>query len=262
MSAIESIRKRTSCRAYDGRPLTPEDQNALTAYIQEGTSNPFDVPVRLMVISRDGTEEKLGTYGMIAGARTYLVGAVRKGTHSLAAYGYVTEGIVLKATGMGIGTCWLGGTFTRSSFAKAIGLGDEEVMPAVTPLGYARQTGSLRASLVKAVSGSRKRKPWGELFFQGAAGTPLSAGDAGEYADCLEMVRIGPSAVNKQPWRIVREGDAFHFCHAGGEADSVDIGIAMCHFEAAAREKGLAGHWEIGLLSPGGKAIAAWVRDR
>ena len=72
------------------------------------------------------------------------------------------------------------------------------------------------------------------------------------------MVRLGPSASNKQPWRVIQEDHAFHFYvqRTPGYRDSllqrmlrvedlqrVDLGIAMCHFELTARELGLRGRW-------------------
>jgi nitroreductase len=73
------------------------------------------------------------------------------------------------------------------------------------------------------------------------------------------MVRIAPSASNKQPWRIVQTGNAWHFYlqrtkrYGKGtllfkflrlaDLQRVDMGIAMCHFELTARSLGLQGHW-------------------
>ena len=74
------------------------------------------------------------------------------------------------------------------------------------------------------------------------------------------MVRIGPSASNKQPWRIVRQDQFWRFYlqrTPGYREDPIkrildlcdlqrlDMGIAMCHFELSARELGLMGKWLI-----------------
>jgi hypothetical protein len=68
---------------------------------------------------------------------------------------------------------------------------------------------------------------------------------------------LGPSASNKQPWRIFRdrEKNRFHVFlqrtpgYVGNFGDislqNVDMGIAMCHFELSARELGLEGHWQV-----------------
>jgi hypothetical protein len=73
-------------------------------------------------------------------------------------------------------------------------------------------------------------------------------------AAALEAGRIGPSASNKQPWRVVREGSNYPFFlqrppgydKLTGEIrlQEVDMGIALCPFEAAAREIGIPGSWK------------------
>jgi len=35
------------------------------------------------------------------------------------------------------GTCWLGGTFNRNGFAKAMNIEEGEIFPIITPYGYA-----------------------------------------------------------------------------------------------------------------------------
>lgn len=263
----QTIAKRMSHRAYDGRPLTDADRAELDAYIKEETNNPFGLKVRLRILTEEEAGVKLGTLGMIAGARTFLAGAVVQAPQALSAYGYVLEKAVLTATAMGIGTCWLAGTLDRKAFAGAIHLAAGEWMPAVTPLGYPVEKGSVRNAIVRAVAGSKKRKPWTELFFEDTMDTPLSAGEAGEYADALEMVRLGPSASNKQPWRIVKKGGAYHFYCPGKEGiaphmrhDHIDMGIAMCHFELTARMLELPGQWAFtGDEIAGLEHIAAWV---
>lgn len=261
------IRARISRRNYDGRPLSVEDRAALETYIQGETGNPFDLRVRLLIVDPTDMEQRVGTYGMIRGAKTYLCGAVEKAEKALVTYGYVVEKVILRATSMGLGTCWLGGTFSRSAFSEAIGLTDGEWLPAVTPLGYPKEKDGLWNKAVRAVAGAEKRKDWAELFFDETLDTPLTPDKAGLYADPLEMVRLGPSAVNKQPWRIVREGKTFHFFTAGKSGadpdkrhDHIDLGIAMCHFELTAREQGLSGGWALsGRKMAGLTYIATWT---
>lgn len=68
----------------------------------------------------------------------------------------------------------------------------------------------------------------------------------------LEMVRLAPSASNKQPWRIIKDGEGFHFYlspskgyskNLGLDIQRIDMGIAMCHFELTAKDLGLSGSW-------------------
>jgi hypothetical protein len=170
------------------------------------------------------------------------------------------EYAVLFATDLGLGTCWLGGTFSKSNFAKKIAVTAREVMPAVVTVGYI-EDGSRFGDWIRKRARSDLRFPWESLFFDERFGEPLTAERAGLYAEPLEMVRLAPSASNKQPWRIVRVGDVWHFflqrTKGYGEGSflfrllhladlqRVDMGIAMCHFELTARELGLTGRWVI-----------------
>jgi len=167
------------------------------------------------------------------------------------------ETVILFATDMGLGTCWLGGSFTRSSFAKKISATVEEVVPAVTSVGYILKKEQSEVT-IRQIVGGHNRRPWGNLFFRETFGIPLSPDEAGPYAVPLEMVRIAPSATNKQPWRIIKDGDSWHFYMQRtrgygntltfkllniADLQRVDMGIAMCHFEMTAGELGLKGKW-------------------
>jgi nitroreductase len=102
-------------------------------------------------------------------------------------------------------------------------------------------------------AGSDSRKSWDQLFFDGEPGKPLDKAAAGDWVPVLEAVRMGPSASNKQPWRVLREGPSrFSLLFAEDKAynsalgipiQQLDLGIAMKHFELAAAACGLPGRW-------------------
>ena len=86
-----------------------------------------------------------------------------------------------------------------------------------------------------------------ELFFDGSFDNPLTESQAGKWKDILEAVRYAPSAVNKQPWRIIVCGDEAHFYEKhhkgfitedGWDLQKIDMGIALSHFELSAKECG------------------------
>ncbi len=200
----------------------------------------------------------LGTYGFVKNPTGFIIGALEQGSKNLEDYGYLLERSVLSATDIGLGTCWLGGSFTKSSFAEKIVLRDGETMPAVVATGYdAEKKG--RGRQLRSYLSAVRRLPMERLFFKDSFSSPLSKEAAGAYAQPLEMVQWAPSASNKQPWRIIRIDDAWHFylqrtkgygkgtivfgiLHLA-DLQRVDMGIAMCHFELTARELGLNGVW-------------------
>ncbi|NTV52559.1 MAG: nitroreductase [Candidatus Firestonebacteria bacterium] len=262
---VEVIRKRTSQRRYLPEWLAPELKRRLSQHLQALPTPPFAPACRFTLVEATVGEARaartLGTYGAIHGARQYIVGAVTRGTRDMENYGYLLEEIVLFATDLGLGTCWLGGSFNRSGFARAMGLRDEEWLPAISPVGPVSPTRSYSDRLLRWQVRSEHRKPWNELFFHDTPGNPATETSAGAYATVLEMVRLAPSASNRQPWRILKEYNrpVFHIylqrnplytaaaktILPSGDIQRLDIGIALYHFEGAAREAGLKGRWQV-----------------
>lgn len=257
----ETIDSRTSVRSYSGQPLNSADRRLVESAIASFGPCPFGTRPRLMLVE-PGTEGELGsgrigTYGIIQNAPAFIVGATTPGPFVFADFGYALEWVILAATANDLGTCWLGGTFDRSRLMETNRMSDEEIIPAVTPIGEPSERRTLVDSAMRLLAGSRRRHPWTDLFFNGTWNRPLEEADAGVWAVALSAVRAGPSASNKQPWRIVRTGRAtepeFHLfldedkpynnVIRGVRIQEIDIGIAMRHFEVAALSSGLSGSW-------------------
>jgi hypothetical protein len=260
----ELIQERFSVRTYGERPIAEEKQQRLQQAMAMLRSGPLGTALRFALLAATEADRQslkgLGTYGLIKGPTGFLAGAARRAPKDLEDYGWGLERLILLATDLELGTCWLGGFFTRSGFAKKLSLAADEILPAVASIGYIADPEQARNALFRRRVGSLNRLPWERLFFAGALGVPLSQEAAGPYAEVLEMVRLGPSASNKQPWRIVRQGDAWHFFlqrtrgYPGGLAarlvkvadiQRVDMGIAMSHFELTAQQLGLQGRWVV-----------------
>jgi hypothetical protein len=259
-SIIEAMRKRTSARTYKKQQLSETDRNNIEKLLITEQIGPFGNRVRFTLIDLPIADpqkrRKLGTYGFIRGTSAFIAGAVSRAPGAVVDYGYCLEKIILFLANMGIGTCWLGGTFKRSGFEEEIDLSQDELLPAVTPVGYPADSRSLRERMLRTAAGSKKRKQWEELFFSGSNAEPLTTEEADVYNEVLECLRIGPSASNKQPWRIVKEPTepTFHLFLQksrgyGQITDDIhlqdlDAGIAMCHFELSAQELSLKGSWQ------------------
>ncbi|MBN1381495.1 MAG: nitroreductase family protein [Deltaproteobacteria bacterium] len=253
---VEAIKTRRSCRTFSPEAIEAEKIKTLEGFFEANTKGPFGNRLRFELVNFDVMNREAvracGTYGIIRGASYFIVGAVKKKVGAMEDFGYGMERNILQARSLGLGTCWLGGTFKRSGFADRIGLSGEELLPAVSPIGYAADKISAIERVFRLGAGSDRRKPWEALFFDRQLNA-LKKGDAGPYERPLDCVRLGPSAANRQPWRIVKDGDCFHFYversmgyssqHGKVKLQSVDMGIAMCHFELSSRELGLNGYW-------------------
>ena len=244
MNAMDLIRQRRSVRTFDGRPLSAEDREKLLAYAGH-IDNPYGLPItwRILSAKAHGLSSPV-----ISGTDAFIAGKLRRAPHAEEAFGFAFERFVLYAQSLGIGTTWIAGTMNRPAFEAAMALEGGEVMPCVSPLGYPAAKLSLRESLMRKGVKADSRLPFEELFFDGSFETPLTAEKAGKLAEALEAVRLAPSAVNKQPWRVLVCPDKVHFYEKrspgyvaadGWDLQKVDMGIALCHFELAAQGSGL-----------------------
>jgi hypothetical protein len=188
------------------------------------------------------------TYGIIRGRPIYLACASVPTLEGMVDLGYNTEEIILTLTAEGFGTCWVGGTFSKRKMKKAFPDEDGLVIHILSPIGIPAERPWLVDSVMKRAVRSMSRKQWDQLFYSGKDGRRLSQQEAGPYDAPLEAVRLAPSAANKQPWRILKEGETFHFFNGLETGASfkrslswIDMGIALFHFSTVAEEKGLPG---------------------
>lgn len=261
---MEIMEKRKSVRTYEAKPIEAAAHDSIMEYLnqEENLQGPFGGRTGIEWIwAKTGTGEgkgmKLGAYGIIVNPQAYLVGCVPNGKLALLEFGYTFQKLVLYATGLGLGTCWIGGTFNRKSFARELELAEGEIIPCITPLGYPREKQRLLDTTMRYVVKADNKKPWKELFCDSDFSRVLTPEAAGRLAVPIEMVRIGPSASNKQPWRLVMSPDRqqvhFYLQHTpnysgnklGFQMQRIDIGIAACNFELACRELDISGGWTI-----------------
>ena len=240
----ELIRMRRSVRTYDGRALDESIKEQLLSFAN-AIHNPFNVPVKFKFL--DAKKDGL-TCPVVSGTDLYVGGKIENVPNASVAFGYSFEEFVLYAQSLGLGTVWLGGTMNRSAFEQAMELGENEMMPCATPIGYTAKKMSIRETMMRKAIKADERLPFEELFFDGSFDTPLTKEKAGEFAEPLEMVRLAPSAVNKQPWHVVVADHTAHFYlkrskgfSREGKLDMqmIDMGIALCHFALTAKENGL-----------------------
>lgn len=249
MNMLDLVKSRRSVRTFDGHSLSREHAEMIMAYAKDA-ENPYDLPITWRILSA----KKHGLSSpVIVGTDAYIAGKMRRVPHAEEAFGFSFEKIVLYAQSLGVGTTWIAGTMKRSAFEKAMGLEEDEVMPCISPLGYPAASMSVREGLMRKGVKADSRFSFSDLFFDGSFYKPLTENSAGEFSQVFEMIRWAPSAVNKQPWRVVMNGNEFYFyekktrgyVNDGWDLQKIDMGIALCHFACGAEEKGMKCHLKI-----------------
>ena len=126
------------------------------------------------------------------------------------------EAFTLEAVSLGLGTCWL------YNF-KAAGV--------QVPLQAGEKVVALIAVGIPALEGKlRKRKKLSDIC-QGDPNTwPLWAYQA------AECVRVAPSAMNRQPWRLLHVGQTVVLQRAR-LGDDLELGIALLHLSLGVGER-------------------------
>lgn len=244
MNLYDAVYQRISTRTYENKHLQKHDirtiKQVLATYqtMRGPFGDYFDFTFNLND-AKETNGKKIGTYGLLKNVPAYIGGTCRNATESIIDFGYVFEHIVLELTALGFGTCWLGGTFKRKDYRRA--LRDDEIIPAISPVGFKASNRSIVDKMLRSTAQSDRRLPFDTLFV-GTHNFSLQTTLREELKDCLSMVRKGPSASNKQPWRLVfdHEQQIFHLYiertknyakFLDYDIQALDIGIALAHLE-------------------------------
>jgi hypothetical protein len=238
---IESIQKRRSVRTYHKKPLSDGDEKCVIQLIEEinQMKGPFGHKINLFYHPNasidDDAPVKIGTYGFVKHAPSFVSGTVHNTFKGLIDFGYLFEFLILRLTKMNLGTVWLAGTFNRKAFNQRVAV--DEIIPAITPVGYAHEDQSMIEKFIRKRSKGDDRFAFESLYFKNDFETPMTL-DENKISKALEACRLGPSASNKQPWRVLVIKDDMHLYLArtpnyanilNFDVQALDMGIALCH---------------------------------
>jgi nitroreductase len=250
---LDAIQGRVSVRSYDDRPV---ELVLLDRLLKLGRTagHLTDVPPRVALVSGAERTQRvltymIGSYGLVRTPPHLLVGILPEdGAEARLDLGYVLEQVVLDATRVGLGTCWVTGSYDARRAGDAVGLAPGEVAAAVCALGYpgGNRWGRFHSRAVRRLAGGHKRKPLTNIVFSGRWGEPWSPDGADPtLATVLEHARLAPSARNGQPWRfIIRPED---IVLALVRPAPIDAGIVMAHVALATAALEREGQWEVRL---------------
>ncbi|MCL1811281.1 MAG: nitroreductase family protein [Methanomassiliicoccaceae archaeon] len=141
--------------------------------------------------------------------------------------GYYGEQIVLEATAMGLGTCWVA-ALSFNSKSASLNVKDDETLVCGIPVGYG--TEGMSESTKVPLAPHRKTRSVSE-FLKGNTDVPEWVTSA------MKAVQFAPSARNSQKTRFTYMGETLSAEISSGKLNMVDLGITKLHFELAAGGK-------------------------
>lgn len=241
MTEWEAIGKRVSCRAYQEVQPGEEILRALAEKVDELNAASG---LHMQLITADGTEIpllKLSAAMFSGPVYTYAALVGQDSEEGSEKIGYYGEKLVLLATRLGLGTCWVAGTYDQKSVRAKVGEGEK--LWDVVPIGLPVEKVPVKQRMIRASIRARDRKL--EQFVESE--TPFA--DLPEWVKRgVEAVKLGPSAVNQQPVNIVWQDGRItaKLWKSGHGLAHNDMGIAKCQFEAGAASCGVKGRWAFG----------------
>ena len=174
-----------------------------------------------------------GLKSQIKGTDVYAVIVAKQGT-AQEMEGFMGEALVLEATAMGLGTCWLGAGFYADVISRNVGLQNDEAVHCVIALGKCDMPAF-----------APKRRDVEKIC--GMSEAQLE--ELGTWQkEAVLAARVAPSAVNMQPWRITAEKNGVLILEPEfvmfKKYAQIDRGICMLHAAVGAYKVGRKATWK------------------
>lgn len=232
MELNEAIEMRCSRRTYLDKPIDDEKVVKLETLINEGNK---EGNLHLQLVLNDGKTFQgiRKSYGLFTGVQNYIALVGKEDKSLRERIGYYGERVVLEATRLGLGTCWVGGSFDKKSCNCSVEEG--EILIAVIAIGNIPVEYTLKEKIIlKAVHG--KSKGVTEMY-------EAEQETSSWFNDGMKAVQKAPSAMNKQPVKFYYKNSIVTAqVHGGKDYQEIDLGIAKLHFEIGAGD----GKWQWG----------------
>lgn len=221
MELLEVIQKRHSVRQYKDQPLIPEIiaelQKEIDACNREG-----DLHFQLVTNEPKAFESFMAHYGNFSGVTNYFALVGKKCKDLDEKCGYYGERLVLRAQQLGLHTCWVALTYSKTPGAFKVE--QDEKLTVVISVGYGRNRGFARKSkTAEQVSNISGDTP--EWFKRG-----------------VDAALLAPTAVNQQKFYLTYLDGKVRAKAGLGFYAKMDLGIVKYHFEIGAGKENF--QWE------------------
>ena len=212
MTMQEAMRQRHTVRKFTGEGLSPEEARLLEERI-DARNRELGTAISLV---RNDPKVVSGILRLTLArnARDYVLLAGDDAADLGERLGYASADLMLYAQTLGLNTWWIGGTFNRGEAG-------------------AHADGKRAIGIVVAGHGATQGKPH----------RSRSAAEVAEYrggaepewfSRGVEAALLAPTALNRQAFHLVGDGDRVTLAYDPGALADADLGIVRYHFELGA----------------------------
>lgn len=224
MDDLQVLETRYSRRNYLEIPIEPEKLIVIKDMIKKQNEE-FGLDIELIQEAGDVFNSFRKSYGMFKNV-TYII--VLKGNSEdinlKEKAGYCGERLVIEATKLGLGTCFVGGTYDRSS--SVLNIKESQDLVCVITIGNV-PSGRTRMENIAFSMLHKRTKSIDELI---KSDMPLPDW----VKEGIAAVQLAPSAINSQKVRFeYKDYVLTAYVPNDKYLNMVDLGIAKLHFEIA-----------------------------
>ena len=213
MTLQEAIAQRHSVRQYEDRALSPKHEKTLRAYINK-VNDKSGLRIQLITDEPKAFSGPIAKCMKFAGCRNYIA-LVGKKTEDLdERCGYYGEYLVLKATQMGLNTCWV--ALTYSKIKNTIKVSPDEKLCCVIAIGYGINNGF-----------PHKSKPVTQVIRTNGIMPNW-------FREGVKCALLAPTAMNQQKFMIELVDKRVSITAPRSGYQRIDLGIVRLHFEIGA----------------------------
>ena len=215
MTILEAIQERHSVRSYTAEKLSGGIVSQLQRVI-DACNRESGLDIQMVIDEPKAFDSFMARYGKFRGVRNYIALIGQKSSALDEKIGYYGERIALYAQTLGLNTCWVAMTFSKSITKSQCKMTSGEKLICVLALGYGETQGvQHKSKKVEDVCTVHGEMP---VWFKSG----------------LEAALLAPTATNQQNFLFSLEGNSVSVKSTGGFYAKVDLGIVKYHFELGA----------------------------
>lgn len=217
---LTAMKNRSSRRTYLTTAIDGKSVKKIQEWIDEVNLD-YALNFELLLDGKHLFSSMKHSYGMFKDANSIIIcKGLKSDIHLKEKVGYYGEELILKATDLGLGTCWVGGTFDKAS----VSCNENEELVAVITIGNVPEVATAKEKFIHGMI-TRKKVDYKAIF---------TGNISPELEQAMEYVLLAPSTLNKrkphftfiQGKLTISVADDYYF-------DLVDLGIFKLHYEIA-----------------------------
>ncbi len=220
MDLLTAISSRHSVRSYSDQSIEGEVLQELQETIDQCNSE-SGLHIQLCLNEPQSFSGMKARYSKFQNVRNYLALVGAKGPDLQELCGYYGEKVVLKAEQLGLNTCWVAASYSKSKSIASVAAGEKLLM--VISIGYGANSGKAHQSKTIAEVCAMEQ-PLPEWFQSG-----------------IEAALLAPTAMNQQKFFFELSGNKVIVRAGNGIYTKTDLGIVKYHFEVGAGDNDW--HW-------------------